>query len=58
MQPPLNGNISVVNKNRASPDIRAAGFWVRVVNVVAASYLTACEEALNASNVMRLKAQK
>jgi hypothetical protein len=32
----------------------AAGFWVRVVRVVAASYLTACEGALRSSKMHRM----
>ena len=32
----------------------AAGFWVRVVRVVAASYLTACEGALSSLKMQRI----
>ena len=33
--------------------VTAAGFWVRDVRVVAASYLTACEDALRSSEMRR-----
>ena len=32
----------------------AAEFWVKVVRVVAASYFTACEEALRSSKMQRI----
>ena len=32
----------------------AAGFWVRMVRVVAASYLTACEGVLSSSKMQRM----
>jgi len=34
--------------------LTAAGFWVRVVRVVAASYFTAWEEALSSSKMQRM----
>lgn len=34
--------------------LTAAGFWVSKVNVVAASYLTACEDTLSSSKMRRM----
>lgn len=36
------------------PPFTAAGFWVREVRAVAASYFTACEEALRSSEINRI----
>jgi len=35
-------------------DLTAAGFWVRVVRVAAASYLTAWEDAFRSSKMLRI----
>ena len=42
------------HKNTPHVPFTAAEFWVKVVRVVAASYFTACEEALRSSNMQRI----
>ena len=50
---------SVKNEEQVPPNslhvpFTAAEFWVKVVRVVAASYFTACEEALSSSKMQRI----